>query len=570
MTKIVTVNVQTTNAPTPSKLQQTGAIVTNGGTTLAPGQSLLLTQPSDLTPYLQTPKQLTALSETGGQATGTISGGHGWPVGQGVNVIISGCVPTGYNGYTQVTTTSTTQFTYTAISSLGSVTTLGTIILQSAGELLGAVTSFFGQGSSTSVYVLEIGPNSVGPAISFFQNWLVANPNVYYLFVVPREFDAVNAYLTFLAGYENTTAKTYFLTTTTTGTYSQYTAQMKDVMLFVEALPTTVWPANALVSATSGGNITSGFNVVLTTTTAHGVVPGNLITITGCVPAIYNGTWIAQSGTGSNAEQIIISLPNVGTFPGALTTNGTLVASYYASSGIAGFATSDYIAPGAAGYTSAAEFDAAAAMQVMLSYNPSSTNKVPPLGYSFLYGVTPFPTQGNSSLIATLLAANVNLVGTGAEGGLSNTLLLNGTTNDGNPFNYWYAIDWAAINLDINVSNAIINGSNNNINPLYLNQAGINSLQAVCAQTMTSGVTFGLVLNPVVETELSGPAFGVALDNNTHASNTVVNAVPFSSYYAANPGQYKTGQYDGFAIIFAPLRGFENVIINLDATTFVA
>ena len=59
-------------------------------------------------------------------------------------------------------------------------------------------------------------------------------------------------------------------------------------------------------------------------------------------------------------------------------------------------------------------------------------------------------------------------------------------------------------------------------------------------------------------------------DNNTHASNTVVNAVPFSSYYAANPGQYKTGQYDGFAIIFAPLRGFENVIINLDATTFVA
>ena len=43
---IVQVNVTQTIAPSPSTLQRTGALVTQGGTTLTPGTTQLLTQES--------------------------------------------------------------------------------------------------------------------------------------------------------------------------------------------------------------------------------------------------------------------------------------------------------------------------------------------------------------------------------------------------------------------------------------------------------------------------------------------------------------------------------------------
>jgi hypothetical protein len=216
------------------------------------------------------------------------------------------------------------------------------------------------------------------------------------------------------------------------------------------------------------------------------------------------------------------------------------------------------------------EYDAAADAWNVANYNPSSTNKVTPLAFSYEYDVTPYPPAGASTLFAAWKAAGVNWVGTGSEGGISTAIIYWGTTMDVNPFNYWYSVDWVAINLDLQVANTIINGSNNPINPLYLNQDGINRLQTSVSGVMNSAVTFGLALGQVVLTTLDGPTFGAALSAGTFAGQIVINAVPFAPYYTANPGQYKTGTYNGLSVTFTPLRGFESVTINVNVTSVVA
>ena len=218
----------------------------------------------------------------------------------------------------------------------------------------------------------------------------------------------------------------------------------------------------------------------------------------------------------------------------------------------------------------ALEFQAAAMLQEILGYNPSSTNKVTPLAFSYLYGATPYPATGNATLFTAWKAAGVNWVGLGSEGGVNLAILLWGTTADGRPFNYWYAADWMQINIDLNISNAVMNGSNNPINPLGLDQNGINRLQAVGASTISSGVAFGMVLGQVVQTELAAVPFLTALETGAFAGQAVINAIPFLSYYRASPGDYKAGVYNGFSVTFTPLRGFASITFNVNVTDFVS
>lgn len=82
------------------------------------------------------------------------------------------------------------------------------------------------------------------------------------------------------------------------------------------------YPANvftALTRALVGGV----YVATATTTTAHGVVVGDDVTVSGCVPAAYNGTWTAIGGTAGST--LVWSL-GTAIDPGAETTLGTLVA----------------------------------------------------------------------------------------------------------------------------------------------------------------------------------------------------------------------------------------------------
>ena len=539
---IVVVNVSVTAAPAPSTLQSTGALISQGGTNLAAQSTSLLTQLSDLTPLLAAPILLASLSSSGTTATATLesttiaSGSYNSTTGlvtltlaasvgieAGNPIYISGATGTGayadidgtfnaasvtnsgetvtffiatgltmtisggdasattgladgvafltniagsstagYNGNVVATVASATTFTFTVASGLTSPA-VGSITFTppTQADLLSMATTFFGQGGGQAVYVLELGAGTPAQGVTALTTFITANPSMFYAYLTPRQWDAVSSFLTFLAGFEALTSKTYFFITTSLANYASYTKAMKCAFLMVEA------------------------------------------------PSTNNG----------------------GTRP-------------------------------------VTEFSAAAPFHVALSYNPSTTNKVTPMAFSFLYGVTPYPLVGNSTLFSTLKAAGVNWVGTGAEGGIATSILFWGTTADVNQFTYWYSVDWVQINIDLALSNAIINGSNNPANPLLYNQQGINALQGVAAATMSSGVSYGLVLNGPVLTALTSAQLAAALDAGTYVGLTVVNAWPFASYATANPSNYQAGIYGGFTVVYTPQLGFEQIIFNVNVSQF--
>ena len=192
-----------------------------------------------------------------------------------------------------------------------------------------------------------------------------------------------------------------------------------------------------------------------------------------------------------------------------------------------------------------AEFSMAAVMWTVLNWNPSNINQVPPLQYTFVTDCTAYPLTGNSVILTQLLQANINWIGTGAEGGISNTLIRNGTLLDGNLMNYWYAVDAVQIHIDEDLANEIINGSNNPQNPLRYSQDGINRLQARAEATMAYLISWGLILGPVN-----------------------VTAVPFAEYVTLNPTDYEARIYKGLAVIFTPASGFSQVIFNALVSQF--
>jgi len=190
----------------------------------------------------------------------------------------------------------------------------------------------------------------------------------------------------------------------------------------------------------------------------------------------------------------------------------------------------------------AIEFSTSAFFWATLSYNPSSVNLASPLEYTFIYSVTPY-TALTLTQQSQVLLAGANFVFTGAQGQISNTLIEGGNYMDANPFNYWYSIDWLSINVATSLAGAIINGSNIPTNPLYYNQAGINTLQKVAQATVNDGISFGLILSPAT-----------------------VTAVSFATYVAQNPSDYAVGIYKGLSCTFVPLRGFSSITIYLTAS----
>src|SRR6185437_5915037 len=240
---IVQVNVSTQVAPTPPTLQKTGCFVSVGGTILAPQTWSFLTQESDLIPLLPTAANLTSLAFSTGTVTATAAAPHGLPNGQTLNLTIQGAAPSGYNGTFPCTITGATTFTYQLPSNPGSETTAGAWINAEVNSLIERATTFFGQGWSQAVYVLELGANGVTAAVGALTSYLTAFPNTsyrpgyqgyFYIYLVPRSWDGNAAYLSLVANYENPTARTYFWTTTTLSSYTDYTALMKSVLTMIE------------------------------------------------------------------------------------------------------------------------------------------------------------------------------------------------------------------------------------------------------------------------------------------------------------------------------------------------
>ena len=215
----------------------------------------------------------------------------------------------------------------------------------------------------------------------------------------------------------------------------------------------------------------------------------------------------------------------------------------------------------------ASEVDAIAFMQYMTAFKPSSTNRLPPSQYRILSAVTPYSPL-SQSLVNTYVNGNINFIGTGAEGGLSNAIMITGKTLNGTPMNVAYSIDWTQVNINYAISNAVINGSNNTVNPLYYNQDGINSLQQVAATVGNQAIQAGLALGQVVTTSLDTTTFLTNVDAGKYAGNFVINAIPFNTYVAQNPSDYANQLYAGFTVAYTPQYGFENIVFNIVVSQF--
>ncbi|HEO9044230.1 TPA: hypothetical protein QIF36_002397 [Enterobacter kobei] len=177
-------------------------------------------------------------------------------------------------------------------------------------------------------------------------------------------------------------------------------------------------------------------------------------------------------------------------------------------------------------------------MWQVLSTAPSEVSKVAPFAFRYVIGADPLNDKNGAK--NALLSQNVNFIGTGAEGGISNTIVFGGFTADGRDIMQWYAVDWVQINVAQALAKAVIDGSNTPENPLYYNQPGINTLQSVAQAKMNSAVTFGM-------------------SNGT----PVVECVPFLEYIQNNQEDYAKGRYAGIYVNFVPNRGFTQLVFNM-------
>ena len=227
--QIVTLNTQVQIAPSVSQLQQSGAIVSTGGTTLAAGDSLYCGNLAAVTAILSAPLAITSLSWLTGVVTATVAVDLELTVGQTFTTTISGAIPAGYNGTFVATVASTTTFTYSLATNPGTETTAGTYTPNNAAFVNNAATTFFAPGHTIGVYILELGPvTSASNAITALQSWITTNssPQQFYAYLIPPSWDANAAATlnTVTKNYANPTGSTYFFVTTTQSNVALYSA----------------------------------------------------------------------------------------------------------------------------------------------------------------------------------------------------------------------------------------------------------------------------------------------------------------------------------------------------------
>lgn len=235
MPRIVTLNISQSNPATPNNLQQMGALISQGATTLAQGTDALITQVADLTPLLGGALGLTAISWSGGVAVATAAAPiPGLTTGDTFITAIGNTTPSGYSGIVLGTVTGANTFTFPLAVNPGAETVPGTYSPPNQQELIAMVTEIFAQSTSQAVYVLELGAGDGASGPTTLSTWIQDNPGIFYAYLVPRIWDATTNFINLLNTFTAPTAKTYFFVTTTVANYSQYAA-IKSAVPFVEA-----------------------------------------------------------------------------------------------------------------------------------------------------------------------------------------------------------------------------------------------------------------------------------------------------------------------------------------------
>lgn len=467
--QIVQINVSQTLSATPNNLQQRGAILSFGATMATKGKAQLLVDKSEINDWVRNPissyvgtytpptedesedgddgasafageeqsavqLQASASARAAGYTTYLLTVGDNrqfsQAIGSTMNITVSGCFPTSYNGTFTATVSAQNQLTWQveSVEQDGSPTELGYITLDGSDGVNAALQSFFAQGDAIGCYLLDLGQQSdVTAEIAALTDYVADPDKRMYGYTVPSEWDGVDQFVQLAKNYTANDQMTYFFIVTGQPQNNRYTSPYTGTKSVV-----------AVVDAT------------------------------------------------------------------APTTNM-----------------------------------AAAFMYQVVSMDPSPVNKVGPYAFRYVQGATALEVK--NSITAALVAANVNYVQTGAEGGISRNIFALGVSSDGNDFSYWYSVDWIQINVHLQLANAVINGSNNPINPLYYDQDGIERLQQTAQAVFNTGTAYGLV-------------------NGT----ATVNAIGFRQYVQLNPNDYAQGRYAGLSAEYTPNRGFLKIVFNVN------
>ena len=520
--QIVNLNTKVARAPTPSQLQQSGALISIGGTTLTPGAYQFCSTLSAVLSILDTSGNYVELTNMATEffAQGSSIGVYVLELGVENTEVASVTV-----GAATYTYTSTPTVTFSAPTNSGGILATGVVVLsgtQVSGITITNAGYYPGQAAPTAtlsaattgtgpVLTPVLGSLDVDTQIQSLQTWITANPGVFYAYLTPVNWDTLSQEV----GSVQIGAATYTYTST----------------------PTVTFTAATDVGVTATGTaVLLGTQVIGITITNPGYYPSQPAP-TATLSAATTGTAPALTVTMANALNVLAenySSPSGKTYF-FVTTELALLPGYATNKSV--------IATIPSPTAVSTEFQAATAFWNWLSNNPGSANPLAPMAYRYVYGVTPWVQAGNTNAINNILSDYGNIILTGAEGGISIACLFKGFTMDGAQSAWWYGVDWFQINVKQALAAAIINGSNSNP-PLLYDQAGINTLLKVANTTGQNGVTFGCLLS------------------------CVVTATPFATYIAENPGAYTVGQYGGFLATIVGQNGFIVLQFYIDAVQF--
>ena len=97
-----------------------------------------------------------------------------------------------------------------------------------------------------------------------------------------------------------------------------------------------------------------------------------------------------------------------------------------------------------------------------------------------------------------------------------------------------------------------------------------NRLQARAVQVANQAVSAGLGNGTVISTRLPQAQFVANYNAGLYQGYIVINAEPFLVNANENPNDYAQGVYRGFTCVFTPLRGFKQVLFQLQITNLIA
>jgi hypothetical protein len=413
-------------------------------------------------------------------------------------------------------------------------------------ELTAMVTTHFAQGNAVGVYILELGSSITTPddGIAALDTWVNKNPGIFYGYLTPADWDTTPApaapKLSSISG-GTLDATTYYVkiayvsATGATGETSveESLAVIADDLLEVASPPSLLGATgyNVYVSDAAGAE-------TLQNTTPVSIGTNWTEPTTGLVSGTVPPLTMAQVCSDFSSPTSKVYFCQTTT-----PVNSAAYGTFDSTGAFLGYKAAITFGPSPS--ASSSEFGAAVMLYNLIVNNPGASNKLAPVQLRFVYGVTPWPDTGETTSIDTLLTNNANMVGTGAEGGISNSCIFGGTVASGIQISWWYGIDWEQITLSRGTAADVINGSNSNP-PLLYDQAGINLLDANAQQRADNGVTFGCALS------------------------AVVTATPFYTYAQQNPNHYSAGTYNGLLATIVGQTGFMTLTFYLDAVEFVA